>query len=223
MISPVSRTSSDAARGVGAKRRPRRLSGPLSGRRVLRAAFTLVELLLVMAIIGVVTAVVVPSFVRSIRGNRMRVATRTVVMAGRYARSMALLRQASMILRFDLDAGRVSVAQAAPVKEDETEPGAPEGADELPEAVAPAGNDALLEPRPARHGDAELARSLDRVMIESVEIETEDLLAAEGDIAVWYENNGRCTPYVVTLVDEEGATVEIEVDAFSTPTTTALQ
>ena len=69
----------------------------------------------------------------------------------------------------------------------------------------------------------ELARSLDRVMIESVEIETEDLLAAEGDIAVWYENNGRCTPYVVTLVDEEGATVEIEVDAFSTPTTTALQ
>ncbi|NQT92448.1 MAG: prepilin-type N-terminal cleavage/methylation domain-containing protein [Lentisphaerae bacterium] len=67
-----------------------------------KKAFTLIEVLLVVAIIGVVTAVTTPYFVRSIRGNRLRVAARTVVMAGRYARSMAVLRQEELRVRFDL-------------------------------------------------------------------------------------------------------------------------
>jgi len=69
----------------------------------------MIELLLVVAIIAVIAAVSTPSFVRSIRGNRLRVATRTVVMAGRYARSMAVVRQEELPLRFDLDGGKVSV------------------------------------------------------------------------------------------------------------------
>jgi len=75
----------------------------------LKRAFTLIEVLLVVAIIGVVTAVTTPYFVRSIRGNRLRVAARTVVMAGRYARSMAVLRQEELAVRFDLGAPSVSV------------------------------------------------------------------------------------------------------------------
>ena len=73
----------------------------------VKRAFTLIEVLLVVAIIGVVTAVSTPYFVRSIRGNRLRVAARTVVMAGRYARSMAVLRQTELpLLDLDGDARR---------------------------------------------------------------------------------------------------------------------
>ena len=81
-----------------------------------RRAFTLVELLLVLAIFAVVAAVTVPTFVKSIRGNRLRTATRTVLMAGRYARSMALLNQQEMAVTFDMEAGKVSVLRlgAAP-------------------------------------------------------------------------------------------------------------
>lgn len=70
-----------------------------------RTAFTLVELLLVLAIVGVATAVTLPNLVRSTRGNRMRAAARTVVMAGRYARSMAVLRQQPVTLEFAIGAG----------------------------------------------------------------------------------------------------------------------
>ncbi|MEI7438032.1 MAG: prepilin-type N-terminal cleavage/methylation domain-containing protein, partial [bacterium] len=65
-----------------------------------RRAFTLVEILLVMAILAVVSAVTVPSFVRSIRGNRLRTAGRTVVAVTRYARSMALLHQREVVITF---------------------------------------------------------------------------------------------------------------------------
>jgi prepilin-type N-terminal cleavage/methylation domain-containing protein len=74
-----------------------------------RRGFTLVEVLLVVAILCVVAAVTVPSFVGSLKGNRMRTAVRAVVTAGRYARSMAVLQQKETRVCFDLDAGIVSV------------------------------------------------------------------------------------------------------------------
>ena len=63
------------------------------------SGFSLVELLMVVAIIAIITAITIPQLVASTRGNRLRAATRLVVMAGRYARSMAVLRQEDESLR----------------------------------------------------------------------------------------------------------------------------
>jgi len=71
--------------------------------------FTLVELLLVLAIIGIVTAITVPALVRSMRGNRLRAAALSIAMAGRYARSMAIMNQERVFLDFDLGGANVSV------------------------------------------------------------------------------------------------------------------
>jgi type II secretion system protein H len=75
--------------------------------RPVKSGFTLIELILVLVILGVVTAVTVPAVVSSIRGNRLRVASRTVIRMGRYARSMAVLKQQPMVVKFDITKGQV--------------------------------------------------------------------------------------------------------------------
>ena len=77
-----------------------------------RGGFTLIEIMMVAAIIAIVTSLAIPSLVRSLRGNRLRTATRDVVMLGRYARSMALLDQRERELVFDVDGGAMVVRYA---------------------------------------------------------------------------------------------------------------
>ena len=80
-----------------------------------KPGFTLIELVLVLVILGVVTAVTVPAVVSSIRGNRLRVASRTVIRMGRYARSMAVLKQQPIAVKFDITKGQVgAISQGGP-------------------------------------------------------------------------------------------------------------
>ncbi len=168
--------------------------------------FTLVEMLLVIVIIGIVVAVSVPQFVNSMQGNRRRTATRMVVAAGRYARSMAVLYQRPMALTFDLDQARLSVAEAN-AKRDFSEDG---------EEEEPFVNGERL---PASAGPEALERSLDNISIASLEIE-DSAAIVEGRGVVIYETNGRCLPYEVLLVDADGESILIKVDALASAETT---
>ena len=196
------------------------MRGPHSHR-----AFTLIELLLVLAVIGIITVVTIPNFARSMRGSRLRVATRTVVMAGRYARSMAVLRQADMAVTFDLDAWRVAVQ---PLRSPAPEPAESES-EEASEDNGPVAAEPAPPPAPAAGeggrgdmGEVELTRDLEGVRIVGVSTGDEEGDRTAGQVTVIYRNNGRCTPYTVRLADEDDLGVTVAVDALASAVTEPL-
>ena len=78
---------------------------------------------MVVAILGIVVAIVVPNVSAVSRGARSANALRPLVQMGRYARSMALLNQTPVDLVLDLDGRRVSVEPGERRRGPSPEPG----------------------------------------------------------------------------------------------------
>jgi type II secretory pathway pseudopilin PulG len=183
-----------------------------------RHGFTLVEVLLVTALIIITTMISMPYLVKSIRGNRLRTAARTVVMAGRYARSMALLKQQEMLVRFDLDTATISVEPRyapPPVADTQTVADAAATPGEAATADSTNVDERLLEPGEK----VGIKRVLDGVRIDAVGIGDTAQPATKGTTRIIYRTNGRCMPYTVRIVDEQDHALLTAVDALSTATT----
>lgn len=74
-----------------------------------RGAFTLLEVLLVVVLLGILAAAVAPAVGGMLSGGALRTGARELAGLGRYAHSMALLNQTPVDLVVDLDAGAVRV------------------------------------------------------------------------------------------------------------------
>lgn len=86
-----------------------RMADAPGGRRPAARAFTLIELLLVVLILGVMVAAIVPRLGGLLEGSKASIAARGVARVGRYARTMALLNQMPMELVLDLDKPSIAV------------------------------------------------------------------------------------------------------------------
>ncbi len=173
-----------------------------------RKGFTLIEVLLVLAIIGIVTAITIPQFVNSMRGNRLRVAVSSVVRAGRFARSMAVMKQTDIVLSFDIDKGTISVNEISVINPPTTNDvgTVTENDDGEPVAAKPVVKSTEL-----------LSRKLDQVSFDYIEINDDTI--SGGTCSIIYSSNGRCEPYTVKVKDEYGKSVIIKVDALSSART----
>jgi len=186
-------------------------------------AFSLIELLLVIAIMGFLSAVIVPAFTNSIKGSKLRSAVRSVVVMGRYARTMSLLKQQELAVTFDFSSSTISISPMAVAA-------APQNSTNFPGRVVPsmpaAGMDGLTNPDESnqftvasiRAETTEMKRKLEGVNFAYVEL-SKGTRQNEGTCVVYYRSNGTCTPYDVKVIDERGTAVLIRIDALSSATT----
>ena len=190
----------------------------MSAKHRQRFGFSLIELLLVVSIIGITTAIIMPNFVASIKGNRLRSATRKVVSAGRYSRSQAVLKQRDMALVFNLDNASFAIH---PMRINFGRSGDNVAVEDVADASrAPDVSGDVDGESPSLTLDAMiLERQLDMVTFEYIEVEALDGQYSEGKIPVIYRSNGTCMPYTIRLTDGQGSAVTVHVDELSTART----
>lgn len=201
--------------------------------------FTLVELLIVLAIIGTLVLVVVPQVGGGMAATRISTAARSVVQASRYARTMALLNQTETELSLFADGTvEVKAALASSQRVREADLLRREAAADFqlsPESVPVSTNSkvevstslALADEINARFENSEMTFEFVGYT-DTVDEEEEISLseAASGDedetgratqsssviAKVLYESNGICRPYHVRLLHDDGISVDVFID-----------
>lgn len=180
-----------------------------------RSGFTLMEVLLVVAIMLIVAGMALPRFMGSYQGAKLRSSMRTVVMANRYARGMAVLNQKHTAILFDTAKSELEIVsmesalgqagQSRFLDQHTANLGFEKDDDSPPEAV---------ESAPISVG-TELTRGMaEGIRIDWVEVKDAE---QEHDGIYWvnYFPNGMCDKFSLRLVDEQDLSAVLYVDPLS--------
>jgi len=156
------------------------------------AGFSLFELLVVMAIIGLMSVLVVPQLANSLTGTQLKAASKKVAAGLRFARSRAVAEQIGYAANFDFERNRLNVHSINPKASGESQT--------PPEPEVEASSEPTLRfydlPRGVRFEKAEAA----------------DGEVNSGTFEMVFFPNGSCSGGEVVLVNERDKRVHLIID-----------
>jgi prepilin-type N-terminal cleavage/methylation domain-containing protein len=181
--------------------------------RVSRRGFTLIEILVVIVIMALAAGIALPGFVRGMKGAQLRTASRTVIMAHKYARSTSVLRQVPMALLLDREASELEIIEM------KAPPGA-EARDKFLDSRQTRASDAVLGTEaPVEEAAPTITTELVRKLGREVKIESfiSELGGQEFRGVYWimYHPNGMSDGFELVLSDKSSRKVTIISDAIS--------
>ena len=190
-----------------------------------RQGFTLIEMLVVIAIIGICVALTIPYFVEAQRAAGLRSSAQTVIMTAKYARSMSILKQVDLAMLVDRGAGQIELVSLSQ----------PPGADEQSKFIDQRNARALrtadgttpgyssadgtadtnsLPPPPAIK--SELVRELEEgVTIQKLEVPGDDAGVAKDVSWIFFSRNGTSSGFTIRIQDSRGSAIDIDMDGIS--------
>ena len=177
-----------------------------------RGGFTLIEILLVVVIIAIASAVALPSFARSFRGAKLRTSTRLVLGMHRNAQTKAVLGQRYMAILFDERKGTLElVEQGKPERKQDVFFGELGGGGGKMGEVSTGG-----ESPDAAPGAAAAAPTSQQVRKLEDGVKIRSFRGGQEFDELYYVNyypNGMCEAYEIEIGDDENHVVRIKVDA----------
>jgi prepilin-type N-terminal cleavage/methylation domain-containing protein len=175
--------------------------------------FTLIEVLIVVVIAALAASIALPGFVRTLSGSQLRTASRTVLMAHKYARSTAVLRQTPMAILLYSDPAELEIISMKTRAGTDARNMFLDGRDNRAAADITGFEDGVEGEAPAI--ESELVRKLGRdVKLEAFRSERG---GQEYDGVYWinYHPNGMSDGFELVLSDKKSRKVEITSDAIS--------
>jgi len=152
--------------------------------------FTLLELLVVMAIMGIVTAVVVPRVGNSLSNLQLKSSARSIAAWLRYANSRAMTRKMVYLASFHLEKGKVMVS-----------PLAPPGMEELGDQVASGPTQSMVYRLP------------EDVRFDIGEPDVQ--VPESGKFDIYFFENGTSSGGRILVTNKRGRAYKIEVDVIT--------
>ena len=183
--------------------------------------FTLIEILMVVAIFVLIAGIAAPMFAGSYAGAKLRSAARAVVMTHRYARNMAIMRQRPVAvlvnerratLEVVLLTGRESeelTELAIPPDENGATFASANATNDADAAAATTNADAVAEDKATSDMLKELPEG---ISIDSFECQRPGSDAADAPRVVCYYPSGLSDGFTLRVADARGRSVEITAD-----------